>query len=318
MGIAIDSGKTLQEQAAGVSLSWTWMGITRTLKGEEKEKAAELWDANPEVLSLSKKLINTKNEWFSVLTKIKSKATSLWIDSSLPWVDKGVRLMKKEVLNDFETQMEDYKERLKDGVGMLVKNWGAVKSESKDLLGDLYRENDYVSDPTGLFSFEVGHPNLSPPDYLMTINPKLYEQEKARIAKMFDKALEVAVENYGSELHKLVAGMVEKLAPGPNGELKQIKNTSIETFLTFIDSFKKMNVTSSADLDALVNQAEDLVGGMNLKKIKNGEQDRVELTKAFEQLGLAIESKIVPKQRRKLILGAPVLKIAATGTEGVA
>lgn len=310
--VAIDSGKTLQEQAAGVSLSWTWMGVTRVLKGEEKEKAAELWDADPSALSLSKRIINTKNEWFAVLTKIKSKVTGMWIDRTLPWVDKGVRLIRKEEVDAFDADCSQYAGRLADAVAMLVKNWGEVKQEAKKSLADLYREADYVADPSALFGFTVSYPSLTPPDWLQTVNPKLYELEKARVAKAFDKAVEIAVEAYGAELHKLVAGMAEKLAPGPDGQAKKVQQTSVETFLTFIDNFRKMNVSSSKDLEELMSRAEGLVAGLDLKALKKGAAaDRAALAQSFEQLALAVESKLVPKQRRKLVLGAPALKLAA-------
>lgn len=310
MGIAIDSGKTLQEQAVGVGLSWTWLGIKKTLKGEEKEKAAELWDANPEVLSLSKKIINTKNEFYSVLTKIKSKMTSLWIDTTFPWVESGVRLIRQEDVAAFKEEYAQYAEKLKDAASLLTKNWGSIKEEAKKDLGELFSESNYPSNPGDLFSFEVCYPNLCPPEYLKTIDPKLYEVEKARISAAFDKAVELAISAYGEELHKLVVSTTEKLTPDKEGNVRKLKSNSMDALKEFIERFRKMNVTSSVELENLISQTEELVCGMDLKSLKSSPLDRKELAQKFETLSLSIETKLVPKKRRTLLLGTPALKIA--------
>jgi len=314
MSIGIDSGKTLQEQAAGVGLSWTWLGIKKTLKGEEKEKAAELWDANPEVLSLSKKIINTKNEFYSVLTKIKSRVTNLWLESSLPWVETGVRLIRKENIQSFKDECDQSAERLHDAATLLTKNWEGIKQEAKKDLGDLFCEANYPTDPTSLFGFELTWPNLNPPEYLKTIDPALYEAEKARISAAFDKALELANEAYGNELYKLVTDMVARLRPNEDGTQKKIKSTSIDSMNEFFENFKKMKVTSSAELTKLIEDAQSIMCGVDSKTLKDS-TNRANVVKQFEDLGLLIETKLVPKQRRKLLLGSPELKIATQQEE---
>ncbi len=320
MSIAIDSGKTLQEQAVGVKKKWGWFGIKKKFRDSEREKVAELFSADSKRISNSKTIINTSNPFYSVLTKIKSQFESYFRKNTFAWIEPEIRLLRVQDNVDFFAYVEKVHDQMKEGVLTLTKHWDELKDESKDEMGDLYQEEHFNVILEETFCLAVTPVNLDVPEYLLTANPKLYAQEKARIAKAFDKALELQIEAVGSELHKLVSDMVNKLCPDKEGNLKQIKANSVQPFREFVENFRKMNVTSNADLEALVNQAESLVCGINLKDLKQGGLNRVELAQSFEQLGLAIESKIVPKQRRKLLMGTPQLKIAEAPIpeEGVA
>lgn len=309
MTIGIDSGKTLQEQVLGVRKKWSWFGVKKKLRKEESAAIADLLDAKEERLSHSQKIINTRNPFYSVLTKLKSQFESYYHESTFPWVEDGVRLLRKDKIAEFNEEVEKVQSKIKKGVQTLGENWDDIKKESKHDLGTAYNEKHFDVQLAEEFDLELSWVNLTPPDHLKTIDPKLYEQEKARIAAAFDKAVTLTIDAYSEGLYNLVVKMTDKLRPDKDGKQSQFKSNYFDGFKDFIDNFRKMNVTSSADLEKLINDAESLVCNVNVKALKD-QQTREGITKQFEDLGLLIETKLVPKQRRKLLLGSPELKIA--------
>jgi len=308
----ISSAKSLQEQAAGLGIHFTWMGTSKSLTNEEKDKAAEPFGAQGEGLAVSKKLIDSKNIYYKPLTTLQSQIRTLWINYTLPWVEKGVRLIPRALIPSFRDQFAVLKEEFQDATETLGRNWNRVKESQRQKLGNLYCENDYAVDPTKLFSVEPSWPNLSPPEYLRTIDPALYQQEQEAAAARFEKAINLAVEGYGQKLLELVEGTAEKLRPNADGTHKKFASDLAGPFTEFLTNFRRMNITSNSELDQFIQQAEALFSSVNPAMIRLDSNTRTSTVKAFDDLSAVMQTKIVAKSRRKLILAEPAQQPEAT------
>ena len=59
---------------------------------------------------------------------------------------------------------------------------------------------------------------VEPPAYLMELAPRIFEEERQRIAARFDEAVRLAEQAFIAELSRLVNHLVERLSGGGNGE----------------------------------------------------------------------------------------------------
>ena len=58
---------------------------------------------------------------------------------------------------------------------------------------------------------EFDFPSVEPPEYLLRLNPHLFQQERQRITQRFDEAVRLAEEAFVGEFSKLVSHLVERL-----------------------------------------------------------------------------------------------------------
>ena len=106
----------LRDNSAAVRLSFTWMGVRRTLTPHQRAVAADSFGAEGDFLSAGKKLLDTKHPKFKALAAIRGEAVSMWKSISLPWPEPGIRLIRREQIEDFDNRANSIAGRLEEAV----------------------------------------------------------------------------------------------------------------------------------------------------------------------------------------------------------
>src|SRR5262249_4743780 len=150
----------------------------------------------------------------------------------------------------FTTKMTEYRTELGDVVRRLDDHYSELKSAARQRLGDLFNPNDYPMSLQGLFAVEWDFPNVEPPDYLLQLNPAIYEQERARVAARFEEAVQLAEQAFIGEFGKLIEHLTERLSDNGDGERKVFRDSAVQNLTEFFDRFRQLNVRSNNDLDA--------------------------------------------------------------------
>jgi len=75
----------LPTSIAATRLSFTWFVLHKSLTAEQIAEAAKACDADGDVLSAGKRLINTKHLKYQAVTSICNRAVSLWKSITLPF-----------------------------------------------------------------------------------------------------------------------------------------------------------------------------------------------------------------------------------------
>ena len=101
----------LREGMAAVRVSFTWMGTRKSLSADQRAEAAQPFDAQGQYLSAGKKLLDTGHPAFKAVTSIKSKITSTWKGMSLPFPEPGIRLIRRDQIDEFVGLLESYQGR---------------------------------------------------------------------------------------------------------------------------------------------------------------------------------------------------------------
>jgi hypothetical protein len=72
------AAERLRTTMTAIRLSFTWLGVRKTLTPEQKAQAAERFDAEGDFLSAGKKLIDTKHPAFKAVTNVRGRAQAYW------------------------------------------------------------------------------------------------------------------------------------------------------------------------------------------------------------------------------------------------
>ena len=290
----------LRETAAAVRVSFMWMGVRKTLTQEQKNQAAESFGAEGDFLSARKKLLDTKHTAYKAVTAVRGKVIAFWKSLTLPFPEPGVRLIRQHEVERFNQRMTDFRTELEDAVHTLNQHFEELKTAACRRLGDLFDANDYPRSLSGLFGVEWDFPNIEPPDYLCQLNPAIYEQERARVASRFDEAVRLAEQAFVSEFAKLIEHLTERLSNG-DGERKVFRDSAITNLQEFFDRFRQLNVRSSADLDALVERAQQIVGGVEAQSLRDNNDLRQQITTQLSSVQSVLDGMLVDRPRRRII-----------------
>lgn len=299
-----NKSKSLESQVIGCSLSVHWWGINKQAGVEILSSVADTFGANRKFLKIEKKLINIKNIYYKNLCETKGSIVQFWKQLTLPYVESGVRLIKKDLVDAFEKKMETFKLDLQDRVTDLSNNYEQLKQESQTALQGLFNAGDYPENLSGMFSFHWDYPNLNPPEYLLLHNPALYRRQQEEVRAKFEKAVVKAEQAFGSELQSLVTRLAERMSPNEDGSRKVFRDSTVtDNFKEFFERFKTISVCNSTDLQDIVDKAEKIISGVDPSYLKSDSIARQDLASQMMEVSKMLEDKIGVQARR--VIEAP-------------
>ncbi|MFO0865665.1 MAG: hypothetical protein U0744_13600 [Gemmataceae bacterium] len=291
----------LRHDAAAVRVSFTWFGVRKTLTNEQKSQAAESFGAESDFLSARKKLLDTKHPAYQDVTAVRGKMLGYFKSVSLPFPEAGMRLLRRDRIEPFRKQMEDFQEELRDAVVRLQERYQELKESARQRLGHLFSSEDYPSSLDGFFAVEWDFPNVEPPSYLLQLSPELFEQEKARVAGRFQEAVQMAEQAFLGEFAKLVSHLTERLSSGPAGEKKVFRDSAVANLTDFFDRFKDLSVRSNDQLEELVGQAKKLVEGVAPENLRTDDRLRQQIALQLSRVQSSLDGMLVDQPRRRLV-----------------
>ena len=142
----VNPARRFRIQTAAVRLSFTWMGIRKSLSADQKALAAETFGAEHDSLAATKRLINNKHPAFKAVTGVKSRIVSYFKGVSLPYPEPGIRLIRQDRVDAFNQQLQDFQEELSEAVWRLSEHYAELQNSARDRLGSLYDPADYPED----------------------------------------------------------------------------------------------------------------------------------------------------------------------------
>ncbi|MBL8797390.1 MAG: hypothetical protein JNM56_26040 [Planctomycetia bacterium] len=295
----------LRRVAAAVRVHFTWWGVRRALTAQQKEEIGVACAADARLLTAGKKLVDVRHEAFRKLTALRTRIGQFWRSVTLPYVEPGVRLIKQSGIDAFVHQMEGFREELAEAEANLSADYDQVKADARNRLGRLYNAADYPPEIRGLFAVDFDFPSVEPPNYLLQLNPEIYAEEQARVARRFEEAVQLAEQAFIGELAKLVAHLTERLTAGPDGERKTFRDSAIANLTDYFARFRDLNVRSNAQLDQLVEQAQQIVRGVAPQDLRDNTGLRQHVATQLAAVQATLDGMLVDQPRRRIIRARP-------------
>jgi hypothetical protein len=295
------AAQRLRTTMAAVKLAFTWLGVRKTLAPEQRTTAARAFHADREFLSASKLILDTKNPAYRAVAAVRSEASSYWRTVTLPFPEAGIRLLPQNSLGLFAQTMQTYRERLQQAATDLASQYDTIKSEAERRLGTLFNPGDYPTTLDGLFDLEVSYPTIEPPAYLVSLHPEVYQQEQARVRERFENAVELAEQAFATELQRLTAHLAERLTGLHDGQPKIFRDSAVQNLTEFFERFRRLNIRSSPELDALVEQAQQTITGVEPQTLRDSNRLRQMVARDFEQIQASVGELLVDRPRRNIL-----------------
>ena len=282
-------------------IKFKWFGTSKSLTSDQKSRAGELFGADGAAISAAKRLIDVKHESYRTLTSIKSQINQYWRDASLPYPEQGIRLIRNESVDDFNSSLLGYKSQLEEAVVDLDSHFYDLKEAARIRLGSLFDRDDYPSSLSNEFDVSWSFPSVSAPDYLRRLSPEIYRRECDRVRSQFSKSVELAEQMFQDQLAELVEHLVERLSADESGKKKTFRDTTITSLNDFVSRFRQLNIGSNEELNLLVEQAQSVISGVEPQSLRDNDSLRQRIATQMSAVQASLDGLMVDQPRRNIL-----------------
>ncbi len=297
---SVSPSDRLRTSMAAARVSFTWLGVRKSLSSSQKDQAANHFGAESKFLSAGKKLIDTSHPAFKAVTNVRSQTTAYWKEVSLPFPEPGIRLIRLDAIEEFNRKMAHYQVQLEDAVRTLDQHYEELRNAARERLGELFDPADYPATLVGMFAIEHDFPSVEPPQYLQHFSPEMYRQECQRVQSRFDEAVQLAEQAFMEELSRLVEHLTERLSGQDDGKPKVFRDSAIANLTEFFERFRSLNVRSNEQLDELVLSAQRIVQGIEPQQLRDNQWLRQSITTRMTAVQAGLDQLLVDRPRRNI------------------
>ena len=297
-------GEKLRKETIGVRIAVRKFFARKSLSRDQVETAAEEFNADAKMLSASKSLLNTRDPAYKAVAATISRARKFWWGLTVEYPVRGIRLIRKALVETFDAEMRQINAELKENVAALEAKYDELRKEARTALGVLFNAEDYPDSLGMQFSLEWDFPSVEPPDDLKKLNPALYEAERQRIAYRFDEAVKMAEDAFTAELQTLVSHLSDRLTghDEETGKPKIFKAAAVENLKEFFDRFQTLSIHSNPELDALVEAAKQTVEGVDPTTLRKDKAARKSISVSLSEVAAKLDGMMVAGPTRAISL----------------
>lgn len=199
---------------------------------------------------------------------------------TLPWADKGERLLPTKLFMDYKQHMNSYETQFHMMCDAFFNNYPALVAAAPTNLGKLYKPEDYPSlgEVKSKFAFrrtvkpvpESGDFRLDvPAEDLVELRAMFDQQQREKLAE--------AVREPWERLHAQLVTISEKMTEGGGDAKKRYHDSLISNPLELCALLTKLNITNDPKLEEARKQLEVTMRGTNLEELKEDSVARSDL-----------------------------------------
>lgn len=191
---------------------------------------------------------------------------------TLPWADKGQRLLPTKLFLDYKTTMNVYEATFNQMCNNFFLEYPRLVAEAQQHLGKLYKAEDYP--PLDEVKLKFGFRKAVDPipesgDFRLDVSAEDLEEVRQQYEAKFDERLAEAMRAPWERLHDVLTAMSKKLTDEDGVETKKRYHDSLVTNAQELCSLlTKMNVTNDPKLEEARQQLELTMLGADIETIK--------------------------------------------------
>lgn len=190
---------------------------------------------------------------------------------TLPWEDRGNRLLPTSMFLDYKTKMNDCRNRFMQMRGDIAYNYDALRQTARNYLGDMYDEADYptVDEVLSKYGWQmVFSPVPDAGHFFLDIPANELEEVKQSLHKENDARLNDAARTAWDRLHATLQGMAEKLQDNADGKAKRWHDSFVTNVSDMCDLLTHLNITKDPELERARQMLQQSVYGVKVDTLK--------------------------------------------------
>jgi|SRR5579863_965435 len=258
-------------------------------------------DADENMLHVSKEILNSKTfkDIKSLDNEVKKYIRSVWLPS--PMFRNGIYLIPIVKLEEIDNKLEEFKVQRHELVQKFIVEYPALKEAAENQLKSLFNPLDYpeIGRIAQAFSMDTRYVTFSTPGKLKEISQAIWQREQDKAQKDWNDAMEECKMALREYYRDFVDHLVERMGTEETGDRKTFHASTITNFTHFLDTFKERNIVGDTELDKLVDEARQILNGVEAKSLRSNETLRDYIKDKFEEIKPQLDIMLVDRPRRK-------------------
>lgn len=199
---------------------------------------------------------------------------------TLPWADKGERLLPTKLFMDYKQTMDKYAQTFDFMCDNFYNEYPRLVAEAPQRLGSLFKADDYpeLDDVKLKFGFRRAvNPLPEAGDFRLDIPAEDLADVRAEYESKFNERLAAAMKAPWERLHDMLKGISEKLNDTDEESKRRYHDSLITNPLELCELLTKLNVTNDPKLEEARRQLESAMVGANIEAIRDDAGVRADL-----------------------------------------
>ena len=201
-----------------------------------------------------------------------------WVAArTLPWSDYGPRLVTTDKFFDFKQELDEHERVFQEKVQYFLDVYPTLISMQAFKLGQMFDRDEYpsVDAVADKFRFNVAYlPIPEAGDFRVDIGEEALQEVQERYEQEYNQRLEKAMNDVRERLLESLRHMSERLTDKEDGERKRFRNNLLDNFAETIASVRALNLTKDQAVDAMADEAEKAIKGVDVDELKKHETAR--------------------------------------------
>jgi hypothetical protein len=293
---------TVLERSIVLLLSCKTMGNSRAVRGVELTKDGHPVEADKKTWRVRKDLLASKDvaEPRTVQENIRSYLRSMSIPSHRVF-GPSTYLIPLSLIDQVNVRLLEMKADMKAKIEALVERWPELVEERRQVLGELFRADEYptADDVRELYDVEWAYVSFEAPDKLMAAAPAAYRQAVEEHAHRVSAAYDEVVTGLRQAALIILQQLSERLEPTETGRRRTVLN-DLEHFISVLPD---RDMTNDSDLRNALTTVRQLTHGVTPDIIRSDDDRRNQIREAAEAAANTVGELVELGPRRAISFG---------------
>jgi hypothetical protein len=196
----------------------------------------------------------------------------LWHNTTtLPWADRGARLLPTSLFLDYKTEANKRKARFDHMVEHFLREYPSLQAQAQAHLGALYDPNDYPSaeEVASKFGYRmVFTPLPEAGDFRLDIANEDLAALRTQYEESLNTRVAEAMQSQWDKLHDMLSRMSDKLVEPDGEDKRRWHDTFIGNAREMCAMLGHLNVTKDPKLEEARRKLEHAIHGVDIDDIK--------------------------------------------------
>jgi hypothetical protein len=198
------------------------------------------------------------------LQKIETECRTIVERYTLPWEDRGNRLLPAKNVPKLQEELANVRKRWDYAVEDYIVEWDKIVADAQSRLNGDFNYDNYPAVETVKARFTMQTVFMPMPD-----NSRLVEEIRDEMEDIFSDRMKSASQNLRTRLVDKLAHLAAKCAEAEDGEKTRFYSSNIDNVIELCKAIPDMLIEDDKELTDAVESAERLLAGLDADDIKH-------------------------------------------------
>lgn len=221
------------------------------------------------------------------ITKFQARARSEHYRLTLPWNDRGARLLPTISLLDYKQVMNRYQQEFDRLVDAFLIKYSTLVAAAAFQLGTLFDRNEYpdAAQVARRFRMDIAFvPLPTSGDFRLDVESEVQRELMEQYDRRLAEQLASATKDSWDRLYEALSRLSDRLTVDEDGKKKIFHDTIVTGAVDLCELLTAMNVTQDPQLESARRKLQEVLLGVTPKELRDEDGTRVLTKQKVDQI----------------------------------